>query len=196
MEKKELKKRLNKTLKSNKSDLEKKIEILAVVTKALEKINVKPVIVGGQAVEFYTSGGYATMDIDMICAKSISDINAILEPLGFEKSGKYWVIEDNNISIVIEVPSGPLAGDKNKLTKVEVDEDLAAYFIGIEDIIIDRLNRYKHWKVYSDKEWIIGMIILNYDEIEWDYIYEKAKKERVIEELENFKQEAEEYDIE
>ena len=68
--------------------------------------------------------------------------------------------------------------------------------IGIEDIIIDRLNRYKHWKVYSDKEWIIGMIILNYDEIEWDYIYEKAKKERVIEELENFKQEAEEYDIE
>jgi len=196
MKEKELKKRLKKTLKSNKSDLEKKIEIVAIITKALEKINVKPVIVGGQAVEFYTSGGYATMDIDIICAKSISDINSILEPLGFEKSGKYWAIEDDNISIVIEVPSGPLAGDRDKLTKVEVDEELSAYFIGIEDIIIDRLNRYKHWKVYSDKEWIIGMIILNYDEIEWDYIYDKAKKERVIEELENFKQEAEEIEIE
>ena len=60
------KERLEKIIASNKDKLLKKFEIIAIITEALKKLNVKPVIVGGQAVEFYTEGGYATMDIDII----------------------------------------------------------------------------------------------------------------------------------
>ena len=182
---------IKNTIKSSKTDLAKKIEIMAIITEALKSIDVRPVIVGGQAVEFYTSGGYATMDIDMLCERSISEIDSVLTPLGFNREGKYWVLEEGDLNIAIEVPSGPLAGDWNKITKVQTKQDLNAYFIGIEDIIIDRLNRYKHWKEYSDEEWIIGMIILHYDKIDWDYIYKRAKEEKVLEEIKQMRKKAE-----
>ncbi|SDC27440.1 MULTISPECIES: DUF6036 family nucleotidyltransferase [unclassified Candidatus Frackibacter] len=187
-----LKRMIRETIESSRSDFAKRIEIIAIITEAMKDIGVKPVIVGGHAVEFYTSGGYATMDIDMLCTCSIYEVNSILKSLGFDKEGKYWVLTDENIDIAIEVPSGPLAGDSDRLTKVEINEGLNAYFIGIEDIIIDRLNRYKHWGEYSDEEWIIGMIILNHEEIDWEYVYKRAEEERTLEEIQEFRKKSEE----
>ena len=183
-----LKEKINNILKSDRDKLYKKIAVIAVITESLKKLDVKPVIVGGQAVEFYTSGGYSTMDIDILCEAHINEIDSILQPLGFEREGKYWTIKDNDIAI--EVPSGPLAGSWDKLSEVEI-EDLTAYIIGIEDIIIDRLNRYKYWKVYEDEEWIIAMIILNYEDIDWDYIFSRAEREGTVDELNEFKKRAE-----
>ncbi|HLV09030.1 MAG TPA: hypothetical protein VKY40_02365, partial [Halanaerobiales bacterium] len=88
--------------------------------------------------------------------------------------------------LAIEVPSGPLAGSWDKVTEVAI-EGLEAYIIGIEDIIVDRLNRYKYWKEFDDEEWIIGMIFINYDDIDWDYLYMKAGEERTTDELKRFK---------
>jgi len=185
-----LRQKINEFLSSDKSDLYKKIAVMAVITKVLEELEVKPIIVGGQAVEFYTSGGYTTMDVDMVCAAGIEEINEKLSPLGFEKEGKYWILEEENI--VIEVPSGPLAGSLEKVMEVEVEEGLVTYIIGIEDIIIDRLNRYKHWNVNTDKEWIPGMIYVNYDDIDWDYLLKKAREEKTEDELKEFKEIVEE----
>ncbi len=40
--------------------------IAAVITKALESLGIKPIVVGGSAVEFYTQGQYATADVDFV----------------------------------------------------------------------------------------------------------------------------------
>ncbi len=184
MDKAKLKDRIISIFKSNKDDLYKKIAVVSVITEALKEFNVTPVIVGGQAVEFYTSGGYSTLDIDILCELSIADIDSVLKPLGFKKEGKYWTYPDSDLAI--EVPSGPLAGSWDRITEVDV-EGLKAYIIGIEDIIIDRLNRYKYWKEFDDEEWVIGMIYINYEDIEWNYLFEKASQERTTDELERFK---------
>ena len=149
MDSQSLKTKLEEILESEKEALYKKIAVAAVLTKALEELDVKAIIVGGQAVEFYTSGGYTTMDIDIICERSIEEIDEKLKKIGFKKMGKYWTL--NNSDIAIEVPSGPLAGSREKIVEVEIEEDLKAYLIGIEDIIIDRLNSYKFWNIYSDR---------------------------------------------
>jgi len=47
------------------------------------------------------------------------NINFVLSPLGFEKEGKYWILEDANIAI--EVTSGPLAGSWDKVNEVEIE---------------------------------------------------------------------------
>ena len=185
MNNEKLKNKIKNILSSENDDLYKKIAIMAVVTKALKELNVKPIIVGGQAVEFYTSGGYTTMDIDMICEVSILKIDSKLKPLGFIREGKYWTLKDSDIAI--EVPSGPLAGSRDKITEVEVEKGLNVYLIGIEDIIIDRLNSYKYWNVESDKEWIIGMIFVNYEDIDWKYLLNRAEKEGTQEKLADFK---------
>jgi len=45
------------------------------------------------------------------------NINSVLSPLGFEKEGKYWILEDANIAI--EVTSGLLVGSWDKVNEVE-----------------------------------------------------------------------------
>jgi len=181
-------KEIKKILSSGKDELDKKIEIIAIITSAIEEsLNIKPVVVGGQAVEFYTTGGYSTMDIDIICESSIGDIDDILNNLGFKRDQKYWVYDDEELELAIEVPSGPLAGNKERITKVHTSNGHTAYFIGIEDILIDRLNAYVHWKESWQEEWILGMMILNYDEIDWDYIQNRAKNELVESNLNELK---------
>lgn len=184
MDSQELKEKAVSILKSNKDDLYKKIAIISVITEAVKEFNVTPVIVGGQAVEFYTSGGYSTLDIDILCELPISEIDSVLKPLGFEREGKYWTYPGSKLAI--EVPSGPLAGSWDRVTEVTI-EGLEAYIIGIEDIIVDRLNRYKYWREFDDEEWIIGMIYVNYEDIYWDYLYKKAGEEGTTDELKRFK---------
>ncbi|MFW5979626.1 MAG: DUF6036 family nucleotidyltransferase [Halanaerobium sp.] len=157
----------------------KKLKIIAVLTSAIkEKLNLTPVVVGGQAVEFYTGGGYATMDVDMICETSTKKIAEVIEKLGFYRDNKYWILDSNKIDLAIETPSGPLAGSVDKLMELEIGQH-TAYFIGIEDIIIDRLNAYVHWNEKWQEEWILGMLVSNYDDIDFEYLHKRAGEERI-----------------
>lgn len=174
---------ISKILAEDIDDFSKKIMIIGIITTAIkEKLDLIPVVVGGQAVEFYTGGGYATMDIDLICETSITEIGNVLESLGFYRDNKYWILDSETINIAVEIPSGPLAGSKDKLQEVEAGSH-KAYFIGIEDIIIDRLNAYVHWNEEWQEEWILGMIISNYENIDWDYLKEIASQEKVLDTL-------------
>ncbi len=123
------KEEISEILAQDIDDFLKKIMIIAIITTALkEKLGLIPIVVGGQAVEFYTGGGYATMDIDLICEASINKIGKVLEPLGFHQDNKYWILDSETINIAIEIPSGPLAGSKDKLHEVEIDNHKSLFY--------------------------------------------------------------------
>ncbi|PXV66992.1 hypothetical protein C8C78_10942 [Halanaerobium congolense] len=178
------KKEIDIILNEDIDNFSKKIKIIAVLTSAIkENLNLTPVVVGGQAVEFYTGGGYATMDVDMVCETSTNKkIGEILEKLGFYRDNKYWILDSNKLDLAVETPSGPLAGADDKLMELEIGQH-TAYFIGIEDIIIDRLNAYVHWNEKWQEEWILGMMVTNYEDIDWEYLNKKAYQERVNDSL-------------
>ncbi|MGP3779075.1 DUF6036 family nucleotidyltransferase [Halanaerobium saccharolyticum] len=184
MDKQLLKNKIQKITKSNKNKIYQNIALVAIITAALKEIDIRPIIVGGQAVEFYTAGGYSTMDVDLVTPANIKEIDPIIKDLGFNKEGKYWTYKQ--LDFALEIPGSDLAGDYDKVNEIEI-EGLKAYIIGIEDIIIDRLNRYKFWKEYADQEWIVGMIYLNYEDIDWNYLYQKSESEKTLEELKEFK---------
>jgi predicted nucleotidyltransferase len=163
-------------IKEAKDPLTRRLLLMGLLTRVLESKNIKPVIVGGQAVEFYTAGGYATGDIDIV-SPGQDEINKVLKELGFTKEGRHWFSEE--LDILVEVPSSTLtAAQYEKITTVEIDE-LKVFLIGIEDLIIDRLNASVHWKSADDRVWAKELVLLYKDEIDWEYLEKRASEEKI-----------------
>ena len=174
----ELKKRLDRVGEID-EPLERRIQALAIVTECLSGTGITPILVGGTAVSFYTLGGYATEDID-VAMVSAPVVDQVLADLGFAKENRYWV--RNDIDIVLEAPASTLHGDQGHVVEVAVG-DLRAYVIGVEDLVIDRLNACVHWASQEDCRWARRLIDIHGETLDWDYLRRLAQQEKVAEAL-------------
>lgn len=148
--------------------------VMSIITPRLEKIGVKAVVVGGSAVEFYTRDWYATGDIDLAITKEKRDaVKDILTDLGFKNSGRMWVREDLNL--YLEMPGDVRDVNTDKVLRVDTESGYA-YIIGLEDIILDRLQAAEHWKSESDKEQALRIASMFFDEIDWKYLEKRSRE--------------------
>ncbi len=163
-------------IKNTQDILTKRLLFMGLLTKEMEKEDFKPIVVGGNAVEFYTAGGYTTGDIDIIAPTE--PVDKILGNWQFKKEGRHWYSED--LEIVIEAPAAFLEDEEQheKLLEVEID-NLTVYIIGIEDLIVDRLNAYIHWNSTDDKFWAKELTEIHREEIDWDYLKNRAISEKI-----------------
>lgn len=159
--------------------VDRRLLIVAIITEQLKDTGVIPVIVGGAAVEFYTAGGYSTVDIDLIAGPTETFSQAMTD-LGFTKTGRFW--SKPGLDEALESPTGPLAGDVSRLVRVEID-DLEAYVIGVEDLIIDRLNAYVHWRSEEDGRWVRRLVQGHRDDLDLHYLRARAAEERTAQAL-------------
>jgi hypothetical protein len=142
---------------------------------------VRPIIVGGLAVEFYTLGAYVTGDIDLVCADRKA-LGELLESWGFKRQGRTWF--EPELELYVEAPSEVLYPEADSTRVVEVDaRRLPVYVVGIEDLIIDRLNAYVHWTSTEDGVWAQRLMKRHTDAIDWAYLRKRADQERVGEAL-------------
>lgn len=169
-------------LVSEKDPLKKSLALLAVLTEALKPQEIKPILVGGRALEFYTLGGYATRDIDLV-TNGRAQASAILEEMGFLKrpGERHWYHEE--LDLALEIPDDTLAGNVDKLTTLEID-GMECFIIGVEDLIVDRLSAAKFWKSSSDAQWAARLLALHIDEIDPNYLLQAAEKAQVEDFLE------------
>jgi hypothetical protein len=70
---------------------EEMLEIAAIVAAAPAPAGIRPVVVGGLAVAYWTTGLYLTADIDVVMPHSAA-IEERLSPLGFEREGRIWTL--------------------------------------------------------------------------------------------------------
>ena len=158
---------------------------MGLLTQEAEKRKVQPIVVGGSAVDFYTEGIYPSYDIDLVSNRKI--IGEILENVfKFKPSGRHWINEQ--IGLSVEIPSNHLAGDKDKLMVIRI-ENLSVYVIGIEDLIIDRINACVHWKSETDCSQAKYMIRYYRNRLDFGYLEEKAKDEGILKALRKLCQE-------
>lgn len=160
--------------------LERRLRFVAVLTAACVARGWQPpVVVGGHALEVYTGGGYATVDIDLV---SMSEpLEAILGEWGFERSGRHWI--DAPLGLVVEAPGSRLdPGEREHLTAVRTESG-TAYLIGIENLIIDRLNSCVHWSVDDDCVYAQALLLEHSERLDLPYLRERAAAERVAERL-------------
>lgn len=75
------------------------------------------------------------------------------------------------------------------MESVKLGEGLHCLVIGVEDLLIDRLNACKHWKSQVDCE-MTELLIERYGkEMNWDYLERKAEQPQndTLDELKSLK---------
>ena len=98
------------------------------------------------------------------------------------------------MDVAIEILDDVLAGSEEKITQVEI-EGLNVYIIGVEDLIIDRVNAYDHWRSIDDGDWAKELMALYKHEIDWDYLVTSARTEEILDALNTLKSATEEETI-
>lgn len=104
---------------------------------------------------------------------SVQRIDTAFAELGFTKEGRYWVHPDLDLLFEAPAPAG-LPGEDAPRTEVEVD-GLRVVILGIEDLLIDRLRAWVHWKSEEDGRWARRLALLHVDRIDWRYMRERTQ---------------------
>jgi len=165
--------------------LERRLAFCALLARAMKDMGfLEPVIVGGHAVEFYTAGGYTTTDVDLVAASEA--LEQILPNWGFRHLGRHWIHDD--LGIAVEAPGSRLEGDRERVTEVATSAG-AAYIIGLEDLIIDRICAFAHWQSEADRQWAALLLRLFRNRIDVGYLRQRAKLYDVAEEVEKLLEE-------
>jgi hypothetical protein len=101
----------------------------------------RPVLVGGSAVELYTGGAYVTGDLDFVGSVPTS-VAAALRKNGFRKQGRHWIHEAGRV--FLEFPSSNLAEGERTVERKFEGRDIL--IISPEDLVVDRLSAWVHWR--------------------------------------------------
>lgn len=148
------------------------IRTVGVLTKVLESKDISPpIIVGGLSVEIYTNSDYATRDIDFLSG-DIDKVKSILEELGFSNSeGRHYYNSDLMVAVdAMDIAYEGLAGAYDKVEKIDIDDELYVKVISREDIIMDRIRAYLHWKEHDSRYWAMFIIETYFNELDIDYM--------------------------
>ncbi len=173
-------------MKTFDKDYKKKLLFLGLLHKYLKKLNSGLILLDGLAVQFYTAGEYLTSDIDLAC-NNRNSIKDLLISIQFKEIGRHFYLEDLDLSI--EIPTSSITPNQQKKLNILQIDGYEIPILGIEDIIIDRLNAFTHWQSLEDGRIAKELIFLHYEKIDWEYLETQAFNERVEMNLKKFKDE-------
>jgi len=152
--------------------LARQMLMTGLITRVLEdRGKPAPVLIGGLALSYYTRDVYFTADIDLAYADRDA-LDEVLRELGFVKKGRYWVHE--GLDMAVEVPAADLPGEEASRETAELEGGLHCVVIGLEDLIIDRMNACQHWKSEVDCEMTELLIVRYREELDWAYLEKRA----------------------
>jgi excisionase family DNA binding protein len=155
--------------------LERRLAFVALLSAGVEALHwPAPVVVGGHAVEFYTAGSYATVDIDL--AGASEPVGRVLDGWGFEREGRHWF--DEQLGLVVEVPGSALDPEAAAHVVVVRTGPVSARVLGIEDLIVDRLAACKHWDHAESCEWAARLLAVA-EGVDEAYLERRASDEDV-----------------
>jgi excisionase family DNA binding protein len=156
--------------------MERRLAFVGVLSRACRARGWRePVVVGGHAVEFYTAGGYTTVDIDLVAPSD--GIGEVLGEWGFDQEGRHWY--DESLGLLVEAPGHQLEPEQqDHLLDLEVHGEHVAV-LGIEDLVVDRLNAFVHWGSREAREWARVLIEAHRGRIDWDYLRKRATDEDI-----------------
>ncbi len=142
----------------------------------------KPVLVGGSAVELYTSGAYTTGDMDFV-GTVFPEVKHKLKACGFIQKGRHWIHKVGQI--FLEFPDYGLTGGDEAVVVIVGDHSII--IISPEDIIVDRLSAWIFWRSPVDGVNAFLLYKTQYGTLDHDRLRDRAKGTETTKALESVK---------
>jgi len=117
---------------------ERQLEVVAIVSEAVADLGIRPVVVGGLAVAYWTAGTYLTGDIDVLMPSSPA-VDERLRALGFRREGRFWLIAEADL--FLEAP-GSFLEPGAEAEEVAVASGRTVRLIRPEDVLVGRLHEF------------------------------------------------------
>src|SRR3989442_6200504 len=167
-----------KDLKQEQDLFKRRIQFIAFLSEKLKEEGVDAILVGGQAIDLYTAGNFATSDVDLLVTnRPVTE--KLLNKFGFGKeTNGLWFNKDLNI--VIQVIPEPYSGDPARLRKFRV-KDFELRVAAPEDLIANRLDSKSNTP--RDSEQAIALLKIFADSIDNTYLNKVAKRDNIEEVL-------------
>jgi hypothetical protein len=163
---------LKEELRRANSPTERRLHFAALLAKAGGASTDEFIVVGGSAIEFYTSGQYTSGDIDIVETASVS-WKKILTEWRFKDQGRIWYSED--LGIVVDFVKPPYTYDVSR-TQVLVTAHGSLRIAAIEDLLVKRLQSAKFWKRPAELEQAKLLAVLHWERIDWAYVRDLAAR--------------------
>jgi hypothetical protein len=163
------------------------IELAAFIQDSLLEEGIHVVLSGGSAVSFYSSNQYVSKDLDLINTRFAkrSKIKAVMEKLGFEEQGRYFV--HVGTKFFVEFPDGPLSVGEEPVKEVSEFELATGTLrvVSATDCVKDRLCAFYFW---NDQQGLAQAVLVAKDqEVDLKEIKRWSKGEGKEQEFKLFK---------
>ena len=136
-------------------------------------------MVGGSAIEIYTSGRYTSRDIDVVLSPSRS-VAPILKKWRFKQQGRIWFNEA--LDVFLDFVKPPYTYDESR-TQVLITPYGSVRIAAIEDLLVKRLISAKWRRQAGDIEHAKTLALLYRDRIDWSYVEALATRQEVADVL-------------
>ncbi|GBE01879.1 hypothetical protein BMS3Bbin06_00702 [bacterium BMS3Bbin06] len=164
--------------------VKKRAYFIGLLSEEIKKRGAKPpIVVGDEAVEIYTQGGYTTGDIDLKAPKNY--LEEVLSEWNFLKKGRLWFNKEMDIYIDWlgeTLDEGREA--EERVNSIIVADGLTINVISVEDLIIDRLNAAKWWKDEDSFMWAKVLVRVKDamgEAVDLEYLRKRAASEQIEE---------------
>lgn len=166
-------------LKKDLDQLTKRIVFMAILTTELEKEGFSPVAGGNYAVELYTEGAFKSDAVEIFAPVDV--LNKVLLPWGFDKVDGF--LRHDEIGVTVRILGEGL--NQNELDRVnQVDVNgFPVYLMGVEDTITAKLKEFVHLHESDAIIWAQELIEIHVNEVDLDYLKERATQEGAIDPL-------------
>ena len=122
------------------------LEVVAVIGEAISDLGIRPVVVGGLAVTYWTKEAYVSLEADLLLPMT-DEVVERLEALGFIARGRHWRIPGTDVEL--EAPGDWLS--ERQLTKsVRLPSGREVLVLSAEEMYLERLREFIEWGGHSE----------------------------------------------
>ena len=129
-------------------------------------------IVGGSALEIYTTGDYVSGDIDIV-AERPEKVEEVLQSWGFTKEGIYW--QHRDLGLVVQIVGRHDSGSRT-LNQIVATPYGRLRLGSMEDIVWKRVYESRGWNRPEALDEAMLLVLRYSDRLDWEYLERKAKE--------------------